>query len=127
MAEPDYAAAFRMLAIRQRKRALIVFFTDVMDVRASRTLTAFLGRAAARHMVLVVAIRNDELLATARPRASTPLGVFTSAAAEELIQERESALAKMRRAGVTVLDVSAPHMATAVVNRYLEIKARGLL
>jgi hypothetical protein len=26
-----------------------------------------------------------------------------------------------------VLDVSPSHMATAVVNRYLEIKARGLL
>jgi uncharacterized protein (DUF58 family) len=127
MAEPDYAAAFRMLALRQRKRALVVFFTDVMDVRASRTLTAYLGRAAARHVVVVVAIRNDELIAASRPSTATPLGVYTSAAAEELIQERAEALARMRRAGVSVLDVSAPHMATAVVNRYLDIKARGLI
>jgi uncharacterized protein (DUF58 family) len=127
MAEPDYAAAFRMLALRQRRRALVVFFTDVMDARASRTLTAYLGRAAARHVVIVVAIRNDELLAATRPTASTPLAIYTSAAAEELVQEREEALVRMRRAGVTVLDVSAPHMATAVVNRYLDIKARGLI
>src|SRR5206468_1957280 len=110
MAEPDYATAFRMLALRQRKRALIVFFTDVMDARASRTLIAYLGRAAARHMVLVVAIRNDELLGAARPSAETAIGVLTSAAAEELIQERDESLARMRRSGVTVLDVSAPHM-----------------
>jgi uncharacterized protein (DUF58 family) len=127
MAEPDYAAAFRMLALRQRRRALIVFFTDVIDARASRTLTAYLGRAASRHVVVVVAIRNDELLAATRPAATTPLAVYASAAAEELVQERDEALVRMRRAGVTVLDVSAAHMATAVVNRYLEIKARGLL
>jgi uncharacterized protein (DUF58 family) len=127
MAEPDYASAFRMLALRQRRRALIVFFTDVIDARASRTLTAYLGRAAARHVVVVVAIRNDELVAATRPTAGTPLGVYTSAAAEELVQERDEALVRMRRAGVAVLDVSASHMATAVVNRYLEIKARGLL
>jgi uncharacterized protein (DUF58 family) len=127
MAEPDYASAFRMLALRQRKRALIVFFTDVMDVRASRTLIAYLGRAAARHVVVVVAIRNDELTAATRPAATTPLATYVSAAAEELVQEREEALARMRRAGVSVLDVSAPHMATAVVNRYLDIKARGLI
>jgi hypothetical protein len=30
-------------------------------------------------------------------------------------------------AGVTVLDVSPTAMTTAVVNRYLEIKARGTL
>jgi uncharacterized protein (DUF58 family) len=127
MAEPDYAAAFRMLALRQRRRALVVFFTDVMDARASRTLTAYLGRAAARHVVIVVAIRNDELLAATRAKASDALAIYTSAAAEELVQEREEALVRMRRAGVTVLDVSAPQMATAVVNRYLEIKARGLI
>ena len=127
MAEPDYASAFRTLALRQRRRALIVFFTDVMDARASRTLIAYLGRAAARHVVVVVAIRNDELFAATRPTAASPLAIYTSAAAEELIQEREEALVRMRRAGVAVLDVSASQMATAVVNRYLEIKARGLL
>ena len=127
MAEPDYASAFRMLALRQRRRALIVFFTDVMDTRASRTLIAYLGRAAARHVVVVVAIRNDELLAATRPATTAPLAIYTSAAAEELVQERDEALVRMRRAGVTVLDVSASQMATAVVNRYLEIKARGLL
>ena len=33
----------------------------------------------------------------------------------------------MRRAGVEVLDVSPTAMTAAVVNRYLEIKARGAL
>jgi uncharacterized protein (DUF58 family) len=127
MSEPDYATAFRMLALRQRRRALIVFFTDVMDARASRSLVAYLGRAAARHAVVVVAIRNDALVGASRPRAASSREVYLAAAAEELVQEREEALARMRRAGVTVLDVSTSQMATAVVNRYLEIKARGLL
>jgi uncharacterized protein (DUF58 family) len=127
LSEPDYAAAFRMLALRQRRRALIVFFTDVIDARASRSLVAYLGRATVRHAVVVVAIRNEALLAAAKPRARAASGVYLAAAAEELVGEREEALARMRRAGVSVLDVAASQMATAVVNRYLEIKARGLL
>lgn len=127
MAEPDYATAFRMLALRQRCRALVVFFTDVIDARASRSLIAYLGRAASRHVVVVVAIRNEELVATTRPAAANAKAVYLSAAAEELVGEREEALSRMRRAGVAVLDVAAAQMATAVVNRYLEIKARGLL
>jgi uncharacterized protein (DUF58 family) len=127
LAEPDYAAAFRMLALKQRRRALIVFFTDVIDARASRSLVAYLGRAAARHAVVVVAIRNDALLGAAQVRATSSSEVYLAAAAEELVQEREEALARMRRAGVGVIDVAASQMATAVVNRYLEIKSRGLL
>jgi uncharacterized protein (DUF58 family) len=127
LSEPDYAAAFRILALRQRRRALVVFFTDVIDARASRSLIAFLGRAVARHVVVVVALRNEALVAAAEASATRPTDVYLAAAAEELVLEREEALARMRRAGVTVLDVTAPQMATAVVNRYLEIKARGLL
>jgi uncharacterized protein (DUF58 family) len=127
LSEPDYATAFRMLALKQRRRALIVFFTDVMDARASRSLVAYLGRAAARHAVVVVAIRNDALLMAAQAPGGAARDVYLAAAAEELVQEREEALARMRRAGVAVLDVSASQMAAAVVNRYLEIKARGLI
>ena len=127
LTEPDYASAFRLLATRQRRRALVVFFTDVIDVRTARSFVAHAGRGARRHMLLVVAIQNEELIAAARPNTAGSLALFRSAAAEELVREREEALARMRRAGITVLDVPTGRMAAAVVNRYLEIKARGLL
>jgi uncharacterized protein (DUF58 family) len=126
--EPDYASAFRFLAAHQKKRALIVFFTDVIDIRASQALLAHVTRSSARHLVLVVALRNDSLFAAARPDASRSAALlFESAAAEEVIQAREEVLERMRRAGVVVLDVSPATMTAGVVNRYLELKARGAL
>ena len=132
MTEPDYAGAFRHLAIHQRRRALIVFFTDVIDTRASRALIAYVTRSSARHLVVIVALRNDALFQAAALQPQTTarakeLGLFESAAAEELISARREALERMRRAGVTVLDVSPQAMTAAVINRYLEIKARGSL
>jgi uncharacterized protein (DUF58 family) len=127
LTEPDYASAFRLLATRQRRRALVVFFTDVIDERAARQFVAYAGRAALRHAVVVVAIQNEALLEAARPATSGSLALFRSAAAEELVRERDEALARMRHAGITVLDVPPSRMAAAVVNRYLEIKSRGLL
>jgi uncharacterized protein (DUF58 family) len=127
MAEPDYAGAFRYLAARQRRRALIVFFTDVIDERASRALVAHVTRSAARHLVVVVALRNDAVFDAAIPKATAELALYTSAAAEELLSGRQAVLERMRRAGVNVLDVSPEHMTAAVVNKYLEIKGRGAL
>ena len=125
--EPDYASAFRFLAARQRRRALIVFFTDVIDVRASRALIAHVTRSAARHLVVVVALRNDAVYRAAVPASKSEDALYESAAAEELIGARAEALEQMRAVGVTVLDVSPEEMTAAVVNRYLEIKARGTL
>lgn len=127
LSEPDYAAAFRFLAARQRRRSLIVFFTDVIDVRASRALIAHVSRSAARHLVVVVALRNDALIAAATPARRDESSLYEGAAAEELIVGRAEALERMRVSGVTVLDVSPSSMTAAVVNRYLEIKARGAL
>jgi uncharacterized protein (DUF58 family) len=74
----------------------------------------------------VVALRNEALVMAATPAgASTPLGVYERAAAEELLSARNEALERMRQAGVSVIDVRPQAMTAAVVNRYLELKGRG--
>ncbi|HEU4565392.1 MAG TPA: DUF58 domain-containing protein [Gemmatimonadaceae bacterium] len=126
LVEPDYALAFRTLAARQRRRSLIVLFTDVIDARASQALIAHTARSAARHLPVVVALRNEQLLAAATPRPGMSTeALYESAAAEELLLARDDALARMRHAGVSVLDVPVEAMTAAVVNRYLELKARA--
>jgi uncharacterized protein (DUF58 family) len=127
LVEPDYASAFRFFATRQRRRSLIVFLTDVIDARASRALIAYVARSAARHLVVVVALRNDAVVAAAMPATPDEEALYEGAAAEELIAARADALERMRAAGVIVLDVSPAGMTAAIVNRYLEIKARGTL
>ncbi|MEP6992413.1 MAG: DUF58 domain-containing protein [bacterium] len=127
MAEPDYATAFRTLAERQRKRSLVVLVTDVIDARAARALLAQLTRGASRHLVVVVALRNDALRMAAVAPPAGASSLYTRAAAEELIAERLTALQRMRDAGVVVLDIPPDAMAAAVVNQYLELKTRGAL
>jgi uncharacterized protein (DUF58 family) len=126
MAEPDYATAFRTLDARQRKRALIVFYTDVIDPRASQSLIAHTTRGAQHHLPVVVALRNESLVAAAATGGGhTTTAVYERAAAEELLSAREDALQRMRQAGVSVIDTRPQAMTAAVVNRYLELKGRG--
>jgi uncharacterized protein (DUF58 family) len=110
----------------------VVLFTDVVDARASRGLLAHAARGAARHLLLAVALRDESLDAAARPNGAAPGGgaggvggLYASAAAEELLAARDEALARMRQAGVVVVDTPAGGMTAAVVNRYLELKARS--
>jgi uncharacterized protein (DUF58 family) len=128
MVEPDYAAAFRTLASRLSRRSLLVMYTDVIDVRSSRSLLALTTRGARVHLPVVVALRNDALVAAATPAgATTTDALYESAAAEELLSARDEALERMRRAGVSVLDVKPQAMTAAAITRYLEIKGRGQL
>jgi len=127
LVEPDYPAAFRHLAVRSRKRALTVFFTDVIDRLASETLLRHVGSLGVRHLPLVVTLRNPELhrLAHAKPR--TMRDAYRKAAAEALLSARHEALGDMRRSGAVVVDVSADRASSAVVEKYVELKRRGRL
>ena len=127
LVEPDYPGAFRYLAARNRKRALTVVFTDVIDRMASEALVANLASLRPRHLPLAVTLRNPELDAVAVQRPTLAANAWRKAAAEELLRAREEALSHMRRAGVMVLDVAPDRAAESVVDRYLELKRRGHL
>ncbi|HET7228515.1 MAG TPA: DUF58 domain-containing protein [Longimicrobium sp.] len=127
MVEPNYPAAFTYLAKQLRRRSLLVAFTDIIDGQASSALVAHLGKAAARHLPIAVAIRNPDLEATAQLAARTEGDVYRRAAAEELLQARAAALTQMQRSGVLVADSRPTDAVPDVVNRYLDVKRRGLL
>jgi uncharacterized protein (DUF58 family) len=127
LVEPDYPGAFRYLAARNRKRALTVVFTDVIDRFASEALVANLATLRPRHLPLAVTLRNPELDAVAGARPGVVRDAWRKAAAEDLLRARDEALSHMRRAGVLVLDVPPQRAAEAVVERYLELKRRGRL
>ena len=127
LVEPDYPGAFRYLAARNRKRALTVLFTDVIDRLASDALVANVASLRPRHLPLAVTLRNPELDGVAALRPEATRDAFRKAAAEELLHAREEALSRMRRGGVLVLDVPPARAAQAVVAKYLELKRRGRL
>ncbi|HEX6373235.1 MAG TPA: DUF58 domain-containing protein [Longimicrobium sp.] len=127
MVEPNYPAAFTYLSRQVRKRSLLVLFTDLIDPLASASVVSQLSRAAERHLPLVVAIRNPDLEAAAAQTAPDEATVYRRAAAEELLQARAAALAAMQRAGVLVADTRPGDAVPAVVNRYLDVKRRGVL
>ncbi|PYP00204.1 MAG: DUF58 domain-containing protein [Gemmatimonadetes bacterium] len=127
LVEPDYPGAFRYLAARNRKRALTVLFTDVIDRFASDALVANVAGLRPRHLPLAVTLKNPELEHAAALRPAAAHDAFRKAAAEALLGAREQALGHMRRAGVLVLDVPPDRAAQAVVAKYLELKRRGRL
>jgi uncharacterized protein (DUF58 family) len=127
LVESDYPAAFRYLAARNRKRALTVLFTDVIDRTASEALVAQAATLRPRHLPLAVTLRDPAMEALASMRPGDQAGAFQRAAAEELLGAREAALAEMRARGVMVLDVLPSAAASALVERYQLLKRKGAL
>lgn len=123
--ESDYVRAFAYLGAKHKKRSLIVIFSDIATGIAADTLVKQIAPLSPRHLVLLVAISDPTVVQLARQMPRTSIGVYERAVAEQLVDERTLILEKLRQRGVMTLDVPANQLTVAVVNKYLELKARG--
>lgn len=125
--EPDYRRALDYLALKQRKRALVVLFTDLGGGLSSEALVRHISVLARRSLPLVVTISDPDVHSAAGQRPHDSFSAYQRAAAEGLLEERQLALDRLRKQGVPTLDVPASQLSIAVINRYMEFKARALL
>lgn len=123
--ESDYVRAFAYLGARHKKRSLIVIFSDIASGIAADTLVKQIAPLYPRHLPLLVAISDPTVVELARLVPRDSVGVYERAVAEQLVDERALILEKLRQRGVLTLDVPANQLTVAVVNKYLELKARG--
>ncbi len=125
--EADYTRALSYLSVKNKRRSLIVVFTDLVTLDAARPLIANLGRLAKRHLPLCVTISDPNVtnLAHAPPRTSNT--VYQRAVAEMLLDERRVVLDTLNRSGVMTLDVPADKLTVSVINLYLQLKGKGKL
>ncbi len=124
---PDYQRALAYLKTRRPKRALVVLFTDLAVGSNLDELVAAMASLRPRHLPLVVTMSDPGVLALAEQPATSSAAVYERAIAQQLLDERALLLDKLEQRGVLTLDVPAHQLTTSVINRYLLLKARGML
>jgi uncharacterized protein (DUF58 family) len=127
MIEPSYARAFNYLGSNCRRRSLVVILTDLVDREASAELLAHTRLLIPRHLPLIVTIGDSDLRALLREVPRSEADVYRQSVAEELVRQREEALTRITHAGGLALDVPVGRLSLELVNKYLEVKERGLL
>jgi uncharacterized protein (DUF58 family) len=127
MIEPSYARALEFVAANSKRRSLVVVLTDLVDEEGSKELLTSLKLLRPRHLPLVVTIADRDLKAVVRDAPETAQELFTQSVAEEIMHLREAALRLVESQGGLALDVTAAGLAPALLEKYIQVKERGLL
>jgi len=127
MVEPSYSRAFEFIAANSKRRSLVVLLTDLVDEEGSKELLTSLKLLRPRHLPLVVTIADRDLKAVVSNAPTDARELFTQSVAEEIMYLREAALRRVESQGGLALDVTAAALAPAILEKYLQVKERGLL
>jgi uncharacterized protein (DUF58 family) len=125
--EPSYARAFNFFSANCKRRSLVIILTDLVDRDASAELLMHTSKLIPRHLPLIVTIGDTDLRELVRTKPNKTADVYQQGVAEDILRQREEALSRIRHAGGLALDVPAKQLSIALVNKYLEVKERGLL
>ena len=127
LAESDYRGAFAHALARFRRRSLIVLFTDLVEQAVGESLLPALPLLLRHHLVMVVAVRDPDVVRWAVASPDEPADAYRAAAASMALAERERAAGRLRAMGAVVLDEPPGHLAPRLADTYLDLKARGRL
>jgi uncharacterized protein (DUF58 family) len=127
MIEPSYSHAFEYIAANTKRRSLVIVITDLVDEEGSKELLTSLKLLRPRHLPLVVTIADRDLRAVVSNAPENARDLFTQSVAEEIMYLRETALRLVESQGGLALDVTAAALAPALLEKYLQVKERGLL
>jgi uncharacterized protein (DUF58 family) len=125
--ETNFTLGLAELSLRLNRRALVILFTDFVDTVTAELMIESLERTARRHVVVLVTLQDETLrqVMNGRPR---DFGAMAQAIiAGDLQQDRQIVFERLERLGLHCLHIRGASLPTALVNRYLLIKQRGLL
>lgn len=125
--ETNFTLGLAELSVRLKRRALVVLFTDFVDTITAELLLESMGRLTQRHAILFVTLRDPYLRQTANAAPDTFAAVARSVIAHDFLQERRVVFERLTRMGVHCLDVPNRGLSMRLINRYLQIKQRGLI
>jgi uncharacterized protein (DUF58 family) len=125
--EADHAAAATTVLSVQKRRALIVWLTDVAETAGVPDVIERALHMAPAHVVLFAVPRQPDIVALAAATPDTPAEMYRVMSAHETLERRESLLRRLQQRGALVLEVSPAELSSGLVDRYLEVKERGLL
>ncbi len=123
--EADHRRAASLLLRLLKRRAFIVWLSELPETAFVPELAEAGSLLARRHLLLLTLPEPTEVeaLAGQTPRQARDMYVIT--AALEMLQRRRRALARQRDQGAQVLEIPAARITAAVVERYMRIKERG--
>lgn len=124
--EMDWSVVPGLVRSISSSRSLVILATSIDAPGASRGLLAMLPQLTKKHLVVVSSVVDPEVLRTTESRANRE-GIYLAAAAERALLDMSRVSTAIRQSGAEVVTGSPADLPPALADRYIALKAAGLL
>ncbi len=125
--ESDYSRLYADIKKNINQRSLILLYTNFETLDGLYRQLPYLKGIAKSHLLVVVFFENTELAEVINSKARNVQEVYDKVIAEKFAFEKRLIVNELRKFGIYSVLTTPENLTIDSINKYLEIKARGIL
>lgn len=125
--DSDFGLLYAHIKRKVTNRSLLLLYTNFEHISALRRQLPFLLAIAKKHVLVVVFFENTELQELITQDAEDVQTIYHKTIAEKFALEKRLMQKELQQYGIQTILTKPEQLTINTINKYLEIKARGLL
>lgn len=125
--ETDFGIISAHLRKQIKQRSLLVFFTNIQHKESLERKLPYLKRLAKKHLLVVILFEDSEIKEAIKKETHYINDIYLKALQEENILERKIIVKQLNQNGIHTILSTPENLTVDTINKYLSIKARGLI
>jgi uncharacterized protein (DUF58 family) len=125
--DSDYSLLYAQIKRKISQRSLFLLYTNFEHLSALKRQMPYLQAISKKHMLVVVLFKNTELDCIINSNTEDLQGIYHKTIAEKFAFEKRLMVKELQKYGIQALLTPPEKLTINTINKYLEIKARGLL
>lgn len=125
--ESDFNRLYQDVKYSLNQRSLVLLFTNFETLDALNRQMKYLRGIAKNHLLVVVFFKNSELQTLLHKNPESMQEIYDEVIAEKFEFEKKLIIQELRKYGIYSVYTLPENLNVDVINKYLEIKARGIL
>lgn len=125
--ESDFSRLYANIKRHISQRSLLFLYTNFETLDNLNRQLPYLKATARNHLLVVIFFKNTELNSIVDEKANTIQQVYDKVIAEKLAFEKRLIVQELKKYGIFAILTTPENLTIDTINKYLEIKARGLL
>lgn len=125
--EANYELLYRTVRRMIQGRSLLFLFTNFESSYAAERVLPILRRLNVLHLLVVVFFENTEVNDYTRSDAQNIEQIYYQTIAQQFMSEKEQIAQMLRQYGIQAIITRPEELSLNTINKYLELKSRGLI
>ncbi len=125
--ESDFNRLYQDVKYSVNQRSLVLLFTNFETLDALNRQLKYLRGIAKNHLLVVIFFKNSELQTLLHKNPESMQEIYDEVIAEKFEFEKKLIIQELRKYGIYSVYTLPENLNVDVINKYLEIKARGIL